>query len=146
LAGETRSPVFARFDVYLSVGVVREVDAQIVVDLPLEVRVPAPEDAGDVVEPGDQCSRFGGRECAVCWLASELAFEGATLAVDLGDPVPDHGCVGAGPENLPVTGQLGLALLQPPSQADLDRLPVVVGEPAGLGERRTGAVEVLVVE
>ena len=76
----------------------------------------------------------------------ELAFEGASFPVDLGDPVTDDRRLGPLLDDLAVAGEFGLAFFEPTPQVELERLAVVVRELAGFGERGASGVEVVVVE
>ena len=48
-----------RFDVHFSIGVVREADAELVVDGPLQLWVGAAENGDDVFEPNDERADLG---------------------------------------------------------------------------------------
>jgi hypothetical protein len=89
-------------DVHISVRMVREADAELVVDLAFELRAGAAEQGDYVLEPGDERAHLGRGQRAVGGLAAELALEGAALVVDLGDPLADDRRVGTALNALPL--------------------------------------------
>jgi hypothetical protein len=101
-------------DVHSPVLVVREVDAELVVDGSLVFGIGLCERADDVLELAYQSFDLVLRVLPGSGLPTQVALDGPALALDLGDPGCGAGDLAVHLEECPVAGELGVAFLEAP--------------------------------
>lgn len=133
-------------DVNPTVSVVRKTDAEFVVDGSLVLGVSVGERADDVLELPHQGFDLVFRVLARGRLATQDAFDAPTFSFNLGNPGRGTGDLAVHLEQLSIASELGIALLEAPSQVELASVVIQGIEVAHGRERFAGDVEAIVGE